>query len=105
MAGRNDRGQFTAGNKFGRGRQPLTKEERYYKIAKRAVTFKEWRLIVKRAVTDAMRGNAAARTWLTHLLLGPLAPPDAVFTTTLPEALEEALLRGYGDGDDNQGSG
>jgi hypothetical protein len=43
-------------------------------ITQSAVTFKDWREIVQKAVAQAKRGNPQARKFLADYLLGP--PPQ-----------------------------
>lgn len=99
-SGRDKKGRFTQGNKHGRGRPPVEREERYYEIAMTACTYREWKAIVKRAVADAMRGNSAARTWLSNFLLGEnfINAPGVDF----PETISIALERAYGENDRDQ---
>lgn len=100
MAGNNGRGpdgKFAPGNKLSPGRPKKSREEKFQHVAVTAVSLTEWRLIVKKAVIDAQRGNAAARNWLTQILLGPLAPKDNEVTINLPDVIAQALDRGYGE--------
>lgn len=99
-SGRDKNGRFAPGNRYGRGRPPVEREERYYEIAMTACTYKEWKAIVKRAVADAMRGNSAARTWLSNFLLADnfSDAPGIDF----PETITIALERAYGEHDRDQ---
>jgi len=68
---RDDKGRFVKGNSGNpNGRPPKEREERYYEITMTACTYKDWGAIVKRAVQDAKRGDAAARKWLSDYLVG-----------------------------------
>ena len=71
MAKRNAKGQFVKGHNGGPGRPKKTREERYLEIVKSAVTFEDWKAIVKRAAYDAKRGDAQARKWLSDNIIGP----------------------------------
>jgi len=52
------------------GRPKKEREERFMEITLSAVSFAEWRIIVKKAVEQAERGNPTARKWLSDFLLG-----------------------------------
>jgi len=54
-----------------KGRPKKSKEDRYYEILITTVTKDDWQDIIKRAVYDAKRGDASARTWLSNYLIGP----------------------------------
>lgn len=76
-AARKANGQFAKGHKGGPGRPKKKREERYLEITMSACTFPEWKAIVKRAVSDAKRGDATARKWLSDYLVGvPKQPLD-----------------------------
>ena len=66
---RDEHGRFTKGNKAG-GRLPVEREHRYYQIMMTHVTIADWEDIIKRAVTDAKRGDSVARKWLADYLIG-----------------------------------
>ena len=71
MQGRDDSGKFKKGEyRGGPGRPKKSKEERYYDILISTVSLNDWRDIVKRAVGDAKRGDASARTWLSNYIIG-----------------------------------
>lgn len=57
-----------SGNPNGRPRKE--REERFYEIAVSAVTFEDWKQIVKKAAEQAKRGDAVARKWLGDNLMG-----------------------------------
>lgn len=61
---------FKPGNPGGPGRPKRTTEEAYLKKMFEVVTMDDWEAITRRAVADAKRGDSAARTWLTHYLIG-----------------------------------
>lgn len=67
---RDNKGRFVKGNTGGPGRPPKQREERYYEITMTSCTFQDWKEIVQRAVTDAKRGDGAARKWLSDYLVG-----------------------------------
>ena len=50
------------------GRPPKAREERYYEIAMNTVTFARWRKIIEKAASQAERGDATARKWLSEYL-------------------------------------
>lgn len=65
-------GQFKKGQSGNpSGRPPKEREIRYMEITQSACTFKDWRLIVKKAVEQAKRGDTQARKWLADYLVGP----------------------------------
>ena len=77
MNGRDSNGRFTKGNQIakgnggGPGRPPRSREEKFMGIMLNTVTFKDWREIVEKAVSQAKHGNANARKFLADYLLGP----------------------------------
>jgi hypothetical protein len=77
-------GRFTVGNAGGPGRPPRATERVYLAALADCVTPADWRLIVERAKSDALAGDAVARAWLTKHLLG-----DGLTLTAL--AVSEAL--------------
>ena len=71
-AGRTSKGQFkkgVSGNPSGRPKRE--REERFLEITLSAVTFTDWKAIIKRAVGQAKRGNQQARKFLADYLIGP----------------------------------
>lgn len=78
---RNKNGQFAKGNGGGPGRPPKAREERYYEIAMNTVTFEDWKHIIRKAVTDARRGDATARKWISEYL----APQSKRFEMSGPD--------------------
>jgi len=68
---RDKNGRFVAGNGGGPGRPKKVREERFLEIMLAAVTFEDWRAIIKRAVTLARIGNKDARKFLADYILGP----------------------------------
>jgi hypothetical protein len=71
MAERDENGKFAKGNPGGPGRPKKEREERFTEITLSAVTFKDWEEIIKKAVTQAKRGDAQARKFLADYLIGP----------------------------------
>jgi hypothetical protein len=68
---RDEKGRFkkgVSGNPS--GRPPKEREMKFYEITLSAVTFKDWELIVNKAVDQAKRGDAVARKWLSDYLIG-----------------------------------
>ena len=74
MTKRKPNGQFAKGNGGGPGRPPKKREERFMEITLSAVTYADWKAIVKKACDQAKRGNPQARKFLADYLLGP--PPQ-----------------------------
>lgn len=71
MITRNNDGRFVkgvSGNPNGRPRKE--REDRFYEVAVTAVTFKDWREIIDKAVSQAKRGDTAARKFLADYLMG-----------------------------------
>lgn len=71
MAERNEQGKFVKGNGGGPGRPKRSTEEKYLASLQSAVSVKDWRDIVDKAVFQAKRGDARARQWLSDYLIGP----------------------------------
>jgi hypothetical protein len=76
------------GNKGGPGRPKRKREERYYEILVSAVTFEDWRAIVKKAADQARRGDATARKWLADYIVGVPEQTQNVNITGLPKINE-----------------
>ena len=69
---RNKSGQFTKGQSGNpKGRAPRKKEERFLEVSIAAVSLKDWRVIIKKAVDQSKRGDTQARKFLADYLLGP----------------------------------
>lgn len=71
MAERDEKGHFVKGHSGGPGRPPKEREERFYEIMLSAVTYENWKEIVKKAVDQAKRGDSSARKFLADYLIGP----------------------------------
>jgi hypothetical protein len=72
MVERDEKGRFKKGASGNpRGRPARDRERRYLEIAKTAVTFEQWRGIIKAAADDALAGDAQARRFLADYLIGP----------------------------------
>ena len=71
MTERDGQGRFVNGNGGGPGRPSKKREERFLEITLAACTFTDWKVIVKKAVEQARRGNPTARKWLSDYLIGP----------------------------------
>ena len=71
MPERDANGRFVKGNNGGPGRPPVAREERFMEITLSTVTFKDWADIIRKAVSQAKRGNANARKFLADYLMGP----------------------------------
>jgi hypothetical protein len=63
-------GRFLRGNKGGPGRPRRKVEIEYLAALGESVTVPTWRKICRRAVDDALAGDAAARAWLSRFLIG-----------------------------------
>ena len=73
--GRDRNGRFAKGHSGNpNGRLPRKREERFMEIMLSAVTFKDWRAIVKKAVEQASTGDAQARKFLADYIIG--TPPQ-----------------------------
>lgn len=68
---RDERGRFVRGHNGGPGRPPKAREERFMEITLSAVTFSDWKDIIRKAVSQAKRGDASARKFLADYLIGP----------------------------------
>ena len=58
----------SSGNPNGRPRKK--REERFLEITLSAVTYEDWKAIIKQAVQQAKRGNKDARRFLAEYLIG-----------------------------------
>lgn len=79
------RSAFKPGNPGGPGRPKRITEESYLRKMFQVVTLDDWEAITRRAVEDAKKGDAAARTWLTNYLIGDKPPREEVVDLTPPE--------------------
>lgn len=70
MKTHDDNGKFAKGNPGGPGRPKKEREERFYDVAVSAVSFKDWREVIEKAVSQAKRGDASARKFLADYLMG-----------------------------------
>jgi hypothetical protein len=68
---RNSDGRFALGNAGGPGRPRRATEKEYLAALTEVCSVEQWRLICRRAVADAKRGDPAARSWIAKYLLGP----------------------------------
>jgi hypothetical protein len=71
MAERDENGKFVKGNPGGPGRPKKEREQKFYDLTLSAVTFDDWKAIVRKAVDQAKRGDQQARKWLSDYLIGP----------------------------------
>jgi hypothetical protein len=91
VSARDEKGRFVKGQSGNpKGRPPKAREERYYEIALQAVTFKQWKAIIKKAAKDAERGDASARRFLADYLLG--RPQQYVDVTSGGERLPSVMI-------------
>ena len=75
---RDEKGRFQKGYGGGPGRPPRAVEIDYLVALADCVSEDDWGRIAKRAVADAIKGDAKARDWLSRYLLGTrtaLDPP------------------------------
>ena len=74
VAKRDANGRFLPGNSGNpAGRPKKDREIRFLEITLSTVRYEDWRKIVKKAVTQAQRGDNQARKFLADYLLGPPA--------------------------------
>lgn len=71
MAERNDKGQFIPGSGGGPGRPKRKTEQEYLDAVLGSVSIADMKAIAKKAVSQAMRGDARARQWVSDYVLGP----------------------------------
>ncbi len=89
-AARKANGQYEKGISGNpKGRPKKKREERYLEITMSACTFLDWKAIVKKAVTDAKRGDATARKWLSDYLIG--SPQQKLDVTSGGETFVEII--------------
>lgn len=68
---RDEKGRFIKGVSGNpKGRSPREVEEEYRQILVTSVTKEDWAMIVKRAVSDAKKGDTAARKFIADYLIG-----------------------------------
>jgi hypothetical protein len=77
----------------GPGRPRRETERAYLDATVSSCSLADWRVIVKKAVADAKKGNAVARRWLSDVLIGrdPIALRDVIDEV---RELMEVLERG-----------
>lgn len=75
MAERDDKGRFLKGQSGNPTGRPID-QFKYLKRMGAAVTAKDWREIIDKAVFQAKRGDPRAREWLSQYLMGK--PPQQV---------------------------
>lgn len=64
-------GKFAKGNAGGPGRPRRQIEQDYLAAFSEAITLDDWKEIIEKAVGQAKEGDARARQWLTHYVIGP----------------------------------
>jgi len=52
------------------GRPKKTVEEKYLKRLQSCVSIEDWKEIIQKAISQAKRGDTAARKWLSDYLMG-----------------------------------
>lgn len=102
MAERNNKGQFTTGNKASPGRKPRPAEREYLEATIESVSLEDWRLVVVKAVKLAKAGDYQARRWLGDYVIGK--PPQilelrGVEAQQLAQLIKEMEQRGMTPGD------
>lgn len=103
MTERDSRGRFVKGNTEGSksnggGRPPKERELRYYEITVSTCTFADWERIVRKAIQQALRGDATARKWLADYLVG--TPEQNINVTGYPTVQEVVAEMPESGGDD-----
>jgi len=83
---RDSSGRFIKGVSGNPGGRPID-QSKYLKKIDTAITFKEWRCIILKAIEQAKRGDAKARQWLSDYLLGK-APQALNITGDMRYTLE-----------------
>lgn len=73
MNGRDRKGKFAAGNRYGKGRPVQSNKQDYLGVTESVVTPERWRRIIERAANDAETGTgreaASAREFLGKYIL------------------------------------
>src|SRR5262245_44981111 len=83
---RNGRGQFAPGNPGGPGRPRRVAESDYLRALTEECPPEMWQMICRRAVAEALAGDAKARDWIGRYLLGnPSELPTLALATSKPE--------------------
>jgi hypothetical protein len=85
LSGRNGDGRFALGNAGGPGRPRRVTERDYLAALADEVPMESWRAICRRAVNDALAGDAKARDWLSRYLLGNAGELPALWWATWDE--------------------
>ena len=89
MPARDENGRFVKGQSGNpNGRPSRKREEKYYEITISACTFADWGRIVKKAVQQALRGDAVARKWLADYLVGT---PEQNINLTGDPSVQEVI--------------
>ena len=99
-AARKANGQFKKGWSGGPGRPPRKKEERFLEVSFAAVSLKDWRAIMKKAVDQAKLGDYQARKFLADYLIGP--PQQRLDVTSGGEKLKGYIGISPDDWDDGE---
>jgi hypothetical protein len=69
---RDEKGHFAKGVSGNpKGRAPKQREAQYISVLVSCVSDTDWKEIITKAVTDAKRGDTAARKFLADYLIGP----------------------------------
>ncbi len=67
---RDQKGKFAKGWKGGPGRPKKAKDQRYYEILQKKLTFKKWEQILDTAIEQAIEGDKEARKFLAGYAMG-----------------------------------
>lgn len=71
MVGRDEKGRFKKGEyRGGPGRAKREVEQEYVRVLYTAVTLSDWRAIIEKAKSQALKGDAQARKWLSDYIMG-----------------------------------
>ena len=95
MSGRDEKGQFAAGNKAsaGHGRPPGAKTSDLLQRMRDGISGEDWDKIWKRAVKDAAAGNTDARRWVSEYVVGK--PPNILELRASEAAMLRELLQRF----------
>lgn len=82
---RNPDGTFAPGNAGGPGRPPRRTEREYLDAVMHECSLDDWRAVVRKAVEDAIAGDAPARRWLANYLVGKPAGKETLTVRPGPD--------------------
>lgn len=90
---RDDKGRFLPGQTMpaGPGRPPRATERDYLAALVDEMSMERWRKIVRKAITDAEKGNGFARQWLAEYVIGK--PPQILDIRAVDAKLMAEVLK------------